>query len=68
MERVIIVHPDGRSFSVTRDAYEQLYASQGFTINGAETGAAFMGALGRAVRPQRPRRRVRGRFVREDEG
>jgi hypothetical protein len=61
--RVIVVHPDGRRYSVTRDAFRRLYAPQGFAIEGPETGSAFAGALGRTERPAR--RRVRGRFVRE---
>lgn len=67
MARVVIHHPDGRRYSVEEDAFRRLYERQGFAIEGAETGAAFMGALGRAERPTRPRRRVRGRFVRDEE-
>ena len=62
---VLISHPDGRRYSVPPDAFTELYEPQGFVIDGPETGAAFMGALGRAERPVRPRRRVKGRFIRE---
>lgn len=65
MARVLISHPDGRRYSVPQAAFAELYEPQGFTIEGPETGAVFMGALGRADRPARPRRRVKGRFVHE---
>lgn len=61
--RLIISHPDGRRYSVTQDGYERVYRPQGFSVEGPETGAAFMGALGRAGRPVR--RRSHGRFTRE---
>lgn len=68
MDRVLISHPDGRRYSVPAAAFAELYEPQGFTVEGPETGAAFMGALGRAAQPTRPRQRVKGRFVRTDDG
>lgn len=56
-KRVIVVHPDGRRYSVTLAAFRDLYEPHGFTVEGPETGAAFSGALGRAETPARPRKR-----------
>lgn len=41
-DRVLIHHPDGRSYSVTRKAFESLYQAEGFEIGEAESEAAFI--------------------------
>lgn len=40
-DRVIINHPDGRSYSVTRKAFEKLYEPEGFSVSGPETAESF---------------------------
>lgn len=39
---VIISHPDGRSYSVTTEAFARLYAPQGFVVLRDETPADFI--------------------------
>jgi hypothetical protein len=41
-DRVVIRHPDGRSYSVTRKAFASLYEEQGFEIAGPETDESFL--------------------------
>jgi len=40
-QRVIISHPDGRSYSVTQAGFAELYEPQGFEIVGPETDESF---------------------------
>lgn len=40
-EWVVINHPDGRSYSVTRKVFNVIYEPEGFSIVGPETPAAF---------------------------
>lgn len=57
--RVIIEHKDGRSYSVTREAFEAMYQPEGFKITGEETDAAF--DLVGVPAPRRPRSRPRSK-------
>lgn len=50
--RVIIVHPDGRRYSVTEDAFRALYEPEGYTVEGPETPAAFVADVPRSRRPR----------------
>ena len=56
-DRVIISHPDGRRFSVTRDAHRRLYAAQGFVVGEPETPAAFVANVPRAPKRAGARRK-----------
>lgn len=40
-KRHIITHRDGRSYSVTKDAFTKLYEPEGFKLGDEETPAAF---------------------------
>jgi hypothetical protein len=41
-DRVVIRHPDGRSYSVTQKAFKSLYEKDGFVIDGPETDESFL--------------------------
>jgi hypothetical protein len=41
-DRVVIRHPDGRSYSVTRKAFGAIYEDKGFWIVEPETEASFI--------------------------
>jgi hypothetical protein len=41
-ERVIISHPDGRRYSVTRKAFAAVYEKEGFEVGEPETPEAFL--------------------------
>ncbi len=59
--RFVIVHPDGRRYSVTEEGFRRLYAAQGFAVEGGETARALSGALGSNRR--RPRAYAPHAFV-----
>lgn len=42
MSRVIIAHPDGRTYSVTPEAHERIYAAQGFAVVHPESPDDFV--------------------------
>jgi hypothetical protein len=58
-ERVIIVHGDGRSYSVTREAHARLYKAEGFTIEGPENDDSF--AVAGVPAPKAPRRQPKAK-------
>lgn len=54
-KRHIIEHKDGRSYSVTKDAFQRIYEPEGFKITGEETPAAFVAVGVPAARKPRSR-------------
>jgi hypothetical protein len=58
-DRVIISHPDGRSYSVTRKAFQSLYEPDGFTVVGDETPEAFLAVVPKPATRAGARRKTR---------
>ena len=47
-DRVLITHPDGRRFSVTKAAHNRLYAKDGFVIGEPEQPTDFVARVPKA--------------------
>lgn len=58
-DRVIIEHPDGRQYSVTRKVFGSLYEPEGFAIVGDETPDAFLADVPRTPSRAGARRKSR---------
>jgi hypothetical protein len=58
-EWVVIRHPDGRSYSVTRKAFAGLYEGDGFVIDAPETPDVFLADVPAPVTRAGARRKTR---------